>query len=180
MMSNSSQIERSQTSSLKEATPFSFNADNELKYKALLKKYPQKEALMLPLLWLVQEQEGWISPIAMRYVADMLDKAPMEVYQVATFYTMYNKAPIGRVHIELCKTLSCMLCGARELKAHIKDKLGISPGETTSDNGFTLSEVECMGACGGAPALAFNGKYYEKVTPDRLDELLEQPEHRHI
>ena len=122
----------------------------------------------------VQEQEGWVSPEAMIFVAEKLGKTPIQVYEVATFYTMFNLKPIGKHHIELCKTLSCMLCGSRELKQHIKDTLGIEAGQTSEDGLFHLSEVECMGACGGAPMFALNGQYHEKLTKEKVDELIKE------
>ena len=103
----------------------------------------------------------------MIFVAEKLGKTPIQVYEVATFYTMFNLKPIGKHHIELCKTLSCMLCGSRELKQHIKDTLGIEAGQTSEDGLFHLSEVECMGACGGAPMFALNGQYHEKLTKEK-------------
>ena len=151
---------------------FKLNQDNEKQFEKLLKKYPSKDALMLPTLWMVQYQEGWISEDAMEYVARKLDKSPMEVYQFATFYTMFNLKPIGKYHIQLCKTLSCKLCGSEKIKNHIFKRLGIKPGESTKDMKFTLSEVECLGACGGAPAMSLNGDYVENLTPDKIDEWL--------
>jgi NADH-quinone oxidoreductase subunit E len=153
---------------------FEFNKENQEKFEKLLKRYPSKDALMLPSLWMVQYQEGWISDQAMIYVAEKLEKSPMEVYQFATFYTMFNLKPIGRHHIQLCKTLSCKLCGSVEIKNHIFKRLGIKPGESTKDMKFTLSEVECLGACGGAPAMSFNDKYVENLTPEKIDEWLDK------
>ena len=110
----------------------------------------------------------------MVYVADRLGKTPIQVYEVATFYTMFNLKPIGKYHIELCKTVSCMLCGSRELKQHIKETIGIDAGQTSEDGLFTLSEVECLGACGGAPMFALNGEYHEKLTKEKVDELIKE------
>ena len=108
------------------------------------------------------------------FVAEKLGKTPIQVYEVATFYTMFNLKPIGKHHIELCKTLSCMLCGSRQLKQHIKDTLGIEAGQTSEDGLFHLSEVECMGACGGAPMFALNGQYHEKLTKEKVDGLIKE------
>ena len=153
---------------------FKYTSENEIKFQEYVTRYPKIDSCMLPALWLVQEQEGWVSPEAMIFVAEKLGKTPIQVYEVATFYTMFNLKPIGKYHIELCKTLSCMLCGSRELKQHIKDTLGIEAGQTSEDGLFHLSEVECMGACGGAPMFALNGQYHEKLTKEKVDELIKE------
>jgi NADH-quinone oxidoreductase subunit E len=110
----------------------------------------------------------------MVYVAEKLGKTPIQVYEVATFYTMFNLKPIGKYHIELCKTLSCKLCGSQKIKDHIKQTIGIEAGQTSEDGLFHLSEVECMGACGGAPMFALNGEYHEKLTIQKVDELIKE------
>ena len=153
---------------------FEYTPQNEIKFQEYLTKYPKIDSCMLPALWLVQEQEGWVSPEAMIFVAQKLGKTPIQVYEVATFYTMFNLKPIGTYHIELCKTLSCMLCGSKEIKKHLKEILGIEAGETTSDGLFHLSEVECLGACGGAPMFALNGVYHENLTKQKVDELISE------
>ena len=151
---------------------FKFSSENEIKFQEYVSRYPVIDSVMLPALWLVQEQEAWVSPEAMVYVADRLGKTPIQVYEVATFYTMFNLKPIGKHHIELCKTLSCMLCGSRDIKNHIKQTIGIEPGQTSEDGLFHLSEVECLGACGGAPMFALDGQYHEKLTNQKVDELI--------
>lgn len=151
---------------------FKFTPENEVKFQEYVSRYPIIDSVMLPALWLVQEQEEWVSPEAMIYVADKLGKTPIQVYEVATFYTMFNLKPIGKHHIELCKTLSCMLCGSRDIKSHIKQTIGIEPGQTSEDGLFHLSEVECMGACGGAPMFALDGQYHEKLTKEKVDALV--------
>ena len=153
---------------------FKFTSENEIKFQEYVTRYPVIDSVMLPALWLVQEQEEWVSPEAMIYVADKLGKTPIQVYEVATFYTMFNLKPIGKHHIELCKTLSCMLCGSRDIKNHIKQTIGIEPGQTSEDGLFHLSEVECLGACGGAPMFALDGQYHEKLTKQRVDKLIQE------
>ncbi len=153
---------------------FKYTPENEAKFQEYVSRYPKIDSCMLPALWLVQEQEGWVSPEAMVYVAEKLGKTPIQVYEVATFYTMFNLKPIGKYHIELCKTLSCMLCGSKELKKHIKETIGIEAGQTSEDGLFHLSEVECLGACGGAPMFALNGVYHEKLTKEKVDELIKE------
>ena len=151
---------------------FKFTPENEIKFQEYVSRYPIIDSVMLPALWLVQEQIGWVSPEAMVYVADRIGKTPIQVYEVATFYTMFNLKPIGKYHIELCKTLSCMLNGSKELKKHIKDTLGLEPGHTSADGMFTFSEVECQGACGDAPMIALNNVYHGKLTKESLDKII--------
>ncbi len=155
---------------------FKYTEQNEQEFEKIAKKYPKIDAMMLPALWLVQEQEGWVSPDAMIFVANKLGKTPIQVYEFATFYTMFNLKPIGTYHIELCKTLSCMLMGAPELKKFIKDTLGISPGETSADGKFHFSEVECQGACGGAPMIVLNNQYHENMSIKKFKELIKECE----
>lgn len=155
---------------------FKYTDDNEHKFEKLAKKYPKIESMMLPAIWLVQEQDGWVSPEAMVFVADKLGTTPMRVYEVVTFYTMFNLKPVGTYHIELCKTVSCMLCGSKKIKQYIKDTIGIEPGETSKDGKFTLSEVECLGSCGTAPMLALNGEYHENLDTEKMKQLFEECE----
>jgi len=153
---------------------FKYTPENEIKFQEYVSRYPKIDSCMLPALWLVQEQEGWVSPEAMIYVAEKLGKTPIQVYEVATFYTMFNLKPIGKYHIELCKTLSCKLCGSQKIKNYIKETVGIEAGQTSEDGLFHLSEVECMGACGGATMFALNGEYHEKLTIEKVDELIKE------
>lgn len=128
----------------------------------------------MPALWVAQEvYGGWLPPEAMEEVARHLGLPPAEVAGVATFYTMYNKTPIGRHHVEICQNVSCMVLGADDLIRHAETRLGISAGETTQDGRFTLSRVECLGACCNAPAVQVGGTYYEDVTPAGLDRILD-------
>ena len=151
---------------------FKYTSENEIKFQEYVSRYPKIDSCMLPALWLVQEQEGWVSPEAMVYVADRLGKTPIQVYEVATFYTMFNLKPIGKYHIELCKTVSCMVCGAKELKQYIKDVLGLESGQTSADGLFTFREVECQGACGDAPMIALNNVYHGKLTKEKLEKII--------
>lgn len=153
---------------------FLFNQDNEEKFSALLERYPDKSSLMLPSLWMVQYQEGWISLDAMQFVAKKLGCSAMDVYSVASFYSMFLLQPIGTHHIQLCKTLSCMLAGSKTLQEHLENRLGIKAGETTKDGKFTLSLVECLGSCGTAPCMRLNDDYIENLTLEKLDALLEE------
>lgn len=137
-------------------------------------KYPTLKALTLPVLWMAQEQFGWISPATMKYVADLLGLPVSHVYGVVTFYTMFNTTPVGKHHIQVCTNVSCQLMGGEQLRDHICHRLGIKPGETTGDGQFTVNEVECLGSCGTAPMMQVNDDYHENLTRDSVTALLEQ------
>ncbi len=141
----------------------------------IIGRYPvgkQKSAL-LPLLHLAQaEFDGWLSPAVMDYVAGLLNIKPIEVYEVATFYSMYNLEPVGKCLIEVCQTGPCWLRGSDEIIAHLETKLNIKVGETTPDGMFTLKTVECLGSCGTAPMLQCGAQYYENLTTDKVDALI--------
>lgn len=153
---------------------FKFTKENEKKFEELLLRYPERASLSLPSLWMVQYQEGWISEDAMIYIAEKLETTPMDIQSIASFYTMFNLKPIGTYHIQVCKTLSCKLCGSEEIRSHLKNKLGINFGQTTKDMKFTLTEVECLGACGEAPAMSFNDDYVGDLTIQKIDKMLEE------
>ncbi|MDX1931546.1 MAG: NAD(P)H-dependent oxidoreductase subunit E [Capsulimonadales bacterium] len=141
----------------------------------LISRYPVKKAALLPALWVMQEVYGGVlTSEAMRETAEYLELPPAEVAGVATFYTMYNKERLGRHNIEICQNVPCMAFGAEELIAHCERRLGIHAGETTPDGTFTLSRVECLGACCNAPAVQVGGTYYEDVTIPRMETLLEE------
>lgn len=145
--------------------------------KRIISRYPgdkQKSAL-IPLLHLAQaEFDGWLSVETMDYVASLLNIQPVEVYEVASFYSMFNLKPIGKCHIEVCRTSSCWLRGAEELIAHLEDKLKIKTGGTTPDGMFTLKTVECLGSCGTAPMMQVGADFFENLTPEKTDALLEK------
>ena len=140
---------------------------------AVVQRYPDRQAAMLPVLWIVQRERGWISPDAMVWVGDRLGCSAAAVQSVVKFYTMYDEAPVGRWKLQVCRTLSCELMGARAVIDRIRDRLGIEPGETTPDGEFTLQEVECLASCGTGPMMQCNLKFYENLTPDRIDSLLD-------
>jgi NADH-quinone oxidoreductase subunit E len=151
-----------------------FSPETLSKFQALLTRYPEKRAALLPTLWLAQEEfDGWLSPEAMAYVGSLLDLPPSYVYGTASFYTMYNLEPVGKYKIEVCRTLSCAMGGAFQIIEHLEKKLGIHLGETTPDCRFTLKTQECLGSCGTAPMFQINGKqYFENLTPSKVDEIL--------
>ena len=139
-------------------------------------KYPpdQKQSAVLAALRIVQEQNGgWLTTDLMDAVAEYLEMPPVSVYEVGTFYSMYDLKPVGRYKISVCTNISCMLCGAGEIVRHLERKLGVRLGETTPDGRFTLKvEEECLAACGGGPMMAVNGHYYEHLTPEKVDAIL--------
>src|SRR6476661_5440176 len=154
-----------------------FTAEKLQKVAEIKARYPdgrQKSAL-LPVLHIAQEENnGWLSVEAMDYVAELLNLKPIEVYEVATFYSMYNLKPVGKYLFEVCQTGPCMLNGSDEIISYIKKKLDIGVGETTSDGMFTLKTVECLGACGYAPMMQM-GKYYkEHLTPEKVDQIIDE------
>ena len=138
-------------------------------------KYPveSKRSAVMAALRIVQDQNGgWLTSDLIDAVADYLAMPSIAVYEVATFYSMYELEPVGRHKICLCTNVSCMLCGSDDILAYLQKKLGIGFGETTPDGRFTLKEVECLGACGGAPMMQIHNKYYENLTLERIDEIL--------
>ena len=143
----------------------------------LISHYPEgkQKSAILPVLHIAQEEFGnWLDVPVMDYVAELLQLEKIEVYEVATFYSMYNLKPVGKYMFEVCQTGPCMLNGSDNIIAYIEDKLGIKPGETTADGMFTLKTVECLGACGYAPMMQF-GKYYrEHLTKEKIDQLIDE------
>ena len=147
------------------------------KVNELVSHYPEgkQKSALLPVLHLAQEEFGnWLDAPVMDYVAELLQIQPIEVYEVATFYSMYNLKPVGKYMFEVCQTGPCMLNGSDDIIAYIEEKLGIKPGETSSDGMFTLKTVECLGACGYAPMMQFGKFYREHLTKEKVDHLIEE------
>jgi NADH-quinone oxidoreductase subunit E len=139
-------------------------------------KYPddQKQSAVMAALRIVQENNaGYLTEALMNAVAEYLDMPRIAVYEVGTFYSMYEHQPVGRHKIGVCNSISCLLGGSQEVLAHLQDKLGVKLGEVTEDGKFSIKEVECLGACVGAPAIMIGKQYYENLTPESLDKLLE-------
>jgi NADH-quinone oxidoreductase subunit F len=145
---------------------------NKARFDEILKRYPVKRSALLPALHLVQEQEGWISREAIEHVAGLLDLSPAQVHDTASFYSMFRLKPEGKTLIEVCTTLSCSLGGAQELLDHACKRLGVKPGGTSADGKFTVKAVECLAACGGAPAVQVNGEWLEHATPADIDRVI--------
>lgn len=154
-----------------------FSAKKLKEVESIVSRYPngkQKSAL-IPVLHLAQREfGGWLSAESMDYVASLLKLQPIEVYEVATFYSMFNLKPVGKHLFEVCQTGPCMLNGSDEIISYIYDRLGIKPGETTADGLFTLKTVECLGACGYAPMLQLGDHYREHLTKEKVDALIEE------
>ncbi|MEN9570973.1 MAG: hypothetical protein RL172_2204 [Bacteroidota bacterium] len=154
-----------------------FSDKSLAKVAEIIARYPagrQKSAL-LPVLHLAQEEfGGWLDVPVMDYVATLLSITPIEVYEVASFYTMYNLKPVGKYVFEVCQTGPCMLRGSDDIIAYIKQKLGIGPGETTADGLFTLKPAECLGACGYAPMMQLGKHYREHLTKEKVDVIIEE------
>jgi len=144
--------------------------------KSHLVKYPpeRKRSALIPLLFVIQRERGWVDNAGVNFLAKFLDLEVTDVWETATFYSMFNLRPVGRHHIQICKTLSCKIMGEPEITEHICSRLGIHAGETTADGKFTVSLVECLGSCGTAPMMQIGFDYYEDLTTEKCDEILDK------
>ena len=154
-----------------------FSQEKLNKVNEIILRYPQgkQKSALLPVLHLAQQQfNGWLDVPVMDYVASLLNIEPIEVYEVASFYSMYNLKPVGKYMFEVCQTGPCMLNGSDDIIDYIKQKLNIKVGETTTDGMFTLKTVECLGACGYAPVMQFGKTYREHLTKEKVDAIIEE------
>ena len=151
-----------------------FTEQNLKKIEDLRKLYPTSQALVLPVLWIAQDQLGYISEETMKEVAELLQVPFGHILGVVTFYTMLHDKPMGKHHLEVCTNVSCMLRGSGKIMEHLEKRRGIRAGETSPDRKWTLSEVECMGSCGTAPMFAVGDEYYENLTIEKVDRILDQ------
>jgi NADH-quinone oxidoreductase subunit E len=157
-------------------TEITFNAEAMATVQKIIARYPEgkQKSALLPILHVAQaEFDGWLSPEVMDYVASILNIKPIEVYEVASFYTMFNLKPVGKCLLEVCRTSSCWLRGAEDVVKHIEKRLGIKEGETSADGMFTLKTVECLGSCGTAPMLMCGSQFHENLTLEKVDALLD-------
>ena len=156
-----------------------FKLTEEFKAKAekICARYPKRDAALIPVLLEVQKEAGYVAEEAMDELAKFLALPYARVKAVVTFYTMFNRAPAGKYHLHVCRNISCHMAGAPGLLSRLRAKLGIGEGETTRDGLFTLSAVECLGACGAAPVMQVNEDYFENLTGEKLDALLEDLKH---
>jgi NADH-quinone oxidoreductase subunit E len=153
---------------------FAFKAEQQKRFKALLKQYPDKRSAALPTLHLAQEQEGYLSTETIETLAEMLNITPASLMDTVSFYTMFHTKPRGKYLLQVCQTLSCSLSGADQLVDHLKHKYHVKVGETTEDGRFTLLKVECLGSCGTAPVVQINDDYFERVSKDKLKRVLDK------
>ena len=155
----------------------SFSDDKLAKVQSIMKRYPEgkHKSALLPVLHMAQESfDGWLDVPVMDYVAELLSLEPIEVYEVASFYSMYNLKPVGKFVFEVCQTGPCMINGSDDIIGYIKKKLNIGVGETTADKMFTLKTVECLGACGYAPMMQLGKIYREHLTKEKVDQIIEE------
>ncbi|HPO55591.1 MAG TPA: NADH-quinone oxidoreductase subunit NuoE [Ignavibacteriaceae bacterium] len=152
---------------------FKFSEENLQKIASVQKNYPDKRSSIMPVLYIAQEQNGWISHEVMAEVAHLLEIPESEVYGVVTFYTMYHKKQVGKFHLQVCTNVSCMLRGGYDIWNKIKDKYNLEDGGVTQDGKLSLEEVECMGSCGSAPMIAINEDYFENLTPEKVIEIID-------
>jgi len=158
-------------------TEFKFTPENLERINKEISKYPVKKPAVMATLYIAQEQIGYISNEVIKEVATILEMTSEEVLGVVTFYTMYYQKPMGKNHIQVCTNVSCMLRGGYDIWNQVKEKLGIDNMEVTGDQKFSLEEVECMGSCGTAPMLAVNEDYYENLTKDKVEEIINSLNH---
>lgn len=154
-----------------------FSEDQLKQVDEMITHYPEgkQKSALIPLLHFIQKANGgWLSSEAMDYAAQLLNITPIEVYEVATFYSMYNLQPVGKTVFEVCQTGPCMLRGSDDIVAYIFEQLGIRPGQTTADGLFTLKTVECLGACGYAPMMQLGPDYREHLTKEKIDQLISE------
>jgi NADH-quinone oxidoreductase subunit E len=162
---------------MQEKLNIEFNRETLDLVNKIIKRYPEgrQKSALLPVLHIAQaENQGWLSSETMEYVASLLDIQPIEVFEVASFYSMFNLQPVGNCVIEVCQTGPCMLKGSEEILAHFENRLGIKSGETTTDGKFTIKTVECLAACGNAPVIQVGTEYHENLTTQQADDLLEK------
>lgn len=155
--------------------PFAFTPERRARLEEIAARYPpeRRRSALLPALYLVQHQQGYVSAQAMEHVADVIGVTPAEVEDVVTYYTMFYSQPVGTYVLQVCRTLSCALNGAERVVDVLSRKLGITPGETDASGMFTLLEVECLGACDRAPVVAVNEHWHELVTPESAERLVD-------
>ncbi len=172
-MTDSAQVFHINTrSSAAKAEPLVVSPAAQKRADEIIKQYPQKRSSVMPLLYIAQEHTKHITQSAVDWVALQLDMPPVQVWEVATFYTMYYKKPVGQYHIQVCRTLPCALRGARKVSEYFHHKLGVKPGEVTKDGMWSFEEVECLGSCGTAPMCQINDVFFENLTDEKLDQIV--------
>lgn len=164
--------------------PLTLSDSAERRARDIIAQYPQKRSAVMPLLYIAQEETKYITQQAVDWVAARLEMPPVQVWEVATFYTMYYKKPVGKYHVQICRTLPCALRGARTVSEFFHKRLGVKPGEVTADGMWSFEEVECLGSCGTAPMCQINDVFFENLTHERMEMIVsriekEQPDLRY-
>lgn len=161
---------------LKDISDLSLSADREAYVDDLQARYPNKQSTLLPLLWAIQEEHGWISQDWMRYAAKRCDFSPSHVLGVVTFYTMFHQSAPGRHHVQICRNISCHIRGAKKIIEAVETKLGLKNGEVSEDGKYSLEHVECLAGCSWAPVMQINRTLHEELTADQAVKILEELE----
>lgn len=156
----------------KPSTQVRFSSEAMKKFNEILERYDSKRSALLPVLHLAQEEFGYLSDNCVVYIAELMDLSPAQVLEVVTFYHMFHRHPVGEHHFQFCKTLSCWMFGGQQMYKNTCSRLGIKPGEVTSDGKFSVETVECLGSCGSAPVVQVNETFYENLTPEKLNRLI--------
>jgi NADH-quinone oxidoreductase subunit E len=156
--------------------PFALTPEREKKVDSILQRYPNKRAALLPVLWVCQEQNGWISPSVMQYVADRTGQTTATVKGIVTFYTMFFDEPVAPNKVWVCRTLSCDLRGAKAIQERLEERFKCHAGGTSQDGKFTLMKAECLAACGQAPMIQVNDDYFENLDLEQLDRIIDEIE----
>ena len=151
---------------------FEFLPEARAELDRIIRKYPVKRSALIPALCLAQKQNGFITSAVMQHIAGLFEISAMEVWGVVSFYTMLKTGPIGEFHVQICNNLSCALMGAGSLLRHLEKRLGVKAGETREDGKFSIEAMECLGACGGAPCVQINEDYFERMTPEAMEEII--------
>ena len=159
-------------SSSAKAEPLKVSSEAQKRAEEIIKQYPQRRSSVMPLLYIAQEHTKYITQSAVEWVAAQLEMPPVQVWEVATFYTMYYKKPVGQYHVQVCRTLPCALRGARKVSEYFHKKFGVQPGEVTKDGMWSFEEVECLGSCGTAPMCQINDVFFENLTDEKLDQIV--------
>jgi NADH-quinone oxidoreductase E subunit len=157
-------------------TPKKLSEKAEKKLDELITRYPSRRSAVMPALYIAQEELGYLTKEAIEWVAERIGLPPVQVREVATFYTMYYKKPVGRYHVQICHTLSCALCGSQELTKRFQERFKLQPGEISSDGQWSFEEVECLGSCGSAPMCEINDTYFENLTVEKFNQVLDRIE----
>jgi NADH-quinone oxidoreductase E subunit len=151
----------------------------EAQLQKIIKRYPSSRSAVMPALYIAQEHFGYISDAAVQWVASRLELPPVQIMEVASFYTMYYKKPVGKYHFQVCRTLSCAIRGSKDICTHLKERFGVEPHEVTPDGQFSFEQVECLGSCGTAPMCQINDRFFENLTKEKLEQIITDIEQSH-